>query len=713
MQKAISQFAVLLLLPLLYPAPLLAGDLQKETNEIVLIEILEAPGGEADKALACKRLAIYGTPRAVPALATLLPNPELSSWARIALEAIPDATAGKALQEGTKRVQGMQLIGVINSLGVRREASAVTDLLRLMTLEDEQVVEAAAIALGKIGDPRGVQSLQLAMADIRPQVRSAAAEGCIYAAEALLAEGKRAEGAKLYELVRHADVPRTRRLEATRGVVMAVPEFRPELMSGLLRSEDKHYLRLGLSLVREVSGETLTVAFGNMLNDLDLDRRLMLLRAIAHRKDSAVQTIMLKAAAEGPKEVQLVALEAIATIGDESSVPPLVALADDSDQELSEAAVNALANLPGKGTSSILTERLESSLGNERLVLLRLAGRRRMESTLPAVIAATQDSSSDVRKAAFVALGEMAKMDHLPIFLSALNSNRSENLGDAADILKGLRAACVRMKERDQCAQLLSSAMSSSDIDVRCALLEILGSMEGPAALKIVADAARQADARIQDVASRELGEWMTPDAATALLELAQDPQASKFQVRAMRGMIRILRQFVIESKEREDLCRKAFAAAKRNEEKQLVLEVLERYPSLEMLRIAVDAAKNSKDEAPEMAISTSVAIAASLGLTEDVRSILSELGGKASKVEIIRASYGADDKQKDVTEVLRKHAQDFPLILLPHDFNTIFGGDPAPNVRKQLVVEYKLDDHVGTARFEENAPVWLPLVPK
>ena len=134
MQKAISQFAVLLLLPLLYPAPLLAGDLQKETNEIVLIEILEAPGGEADKALACKRLAIYGTPRAVPALATLLPNPELSSWARIALEAIPDATAGKALQEGTKRVQGMQLIGVINSLGVRREASAVTDLLRLMTL---------------------------------------------------------------------------------------------------------------------------------------------------------------------------------------------------------------------------------------------------------------------------------------------------------------------------------------------------------------------------------------------------------------------------------------------------------------------------------------------------------------------------------------------------------------------------------------------------
>ena len=51
-------------------------------------------------------------------------------------------------------------------------------------------------------------------------------------------------------------------------------------------------------------------------------------------------------------------------------------------------------------------------------------------------------------------------------------------------------------------------------------------------------------------------------------------------------------------------------------------------------------------------------------------------------KVEIIKAEYGADGKWNDVTEVLRKHATDLPLITLPSldaafPYNASFG-DPA-----------------------------------
>ena len=53
----------------------------------------------AEKALACKQLAIYGAKDAVPALAPLLSDPELASWARIALEAIPGPAADAALRE--------------------------------------------------------------------------------------------------------------------------------------------------------------------------------------------------------------------------------------------------------------------------------------------------------------------------------------------------------------------------------------------------------------------------------------------------------------------------------------------------------------------------------------------------------------------------------------------------------------------------------------
>src|SRR5690349_7113621 len=52
-----------------------------------LVAVLEDPGASVyAKAKACQRLAVVGDKTAVPALAALLPNPQLSHYARIALE---------------------------------------------------------------------------------------------------------------------------------------------------------------------------------------------------------------------------------------------------------------------------------------------------------------------------------------------------------------------------------------------------------------------------------------------------------------------------------------------------------------------------------------------------------------------------------------------------------------------------------------------------
>src|SRR5678815_3090642 len=67
-------------------------------KELKLISILKSDGPPQEKAVPCKQLAIYGTRNAVPVLADLLSNPELASWARIALEAIPDHSVDDALR---------------------------------------------------------------------------------------------------------------------------------------------------------------------------------------------------------------------------------------------------------------------------------------------------------------------------------------------------------------------------------------------------------------------------------------------------------------------------------------------------------------------------------------------------------------------------------------------------------------------------------------
>ena len=55
-----------------------------------LIAILKSNSKPQEKAVACKRLAVYGTKDAVPSLAPLLADEQLASWARIAMEAIPE-----------------------------------------------------------------------------------------------------------------------------------------------------------------------------------------------------------------------------------------------------------------------------------------------------------------------------------------------------------------------------------------------------------------------------------------------------------------------------------------------------------------------------------------------------------------------------------------------------------------------------------------------
>ena len=182
----------------------------------------------------------------MPALAALLPNAELSSWARIALEVIPDAAADDALRTASGQLQGRLLVGVINSLGVRRDTKAVDGLIARLKDSDHDVAAAAAVALGHIGSDPAVAALRHSLAIEPKEVRSAVAEGCILCAERYLAQGSGAEAVKLYDEVRAADLPQTRILEATRGAILARGAEGVPLLVKELQSADKNHFALGL-----------------------------------------------------------------------------------------------------------------------------------------------------------------------------------------------------------------------------------------------------------------------------------------------------------------------------------------------------------------------------------------------------------------------------------------------------------------------------------
>jgi HEAT repeat protein len=676
-------------------------------QEAKYLAVLRSDAPAAEKALACKRLAIYGGKAAVPAVAPLLADEQLASWARIALQTIPDPAAEDALRQALDKLQGRLLIGVINSIAVRRDAKAVEGLIARLKDADSEVASAAAVALGHIGGPAAAKILEASLADAPAGVRSAVAEGCIRCAERLQADGHSDQAVRLFDAVCQADVPKQRIVEAVRGAILARGAAGTPLLVEQLQSPDKARFAMGLRVARELAGREATAALAAELPRTKPERQALLIMALADRSDSTALPAVLAAAKSGSDEVRSAAVRALGQLGNASCVSVLLDAALGADAGLSQTGLSVLAAVRGKEVDEDVMARLAQAEGKTRLILIQLAGLRSIGAAGPFLRKAADDPDAQVRSAALIALGKTIAPDDLPMLIARVAG--TQNPAEAATAVKALGEACQRMPDREACAARLVAAVSSSAVAAKCRFLEVLAALGGTKALETVAAAAKGTQPDMQETASRLLGEWMEVDVAPVLLDLAKTAADDKYKIRAVRGYIRLPRQFEMPDDQRAEMCRIAMETAQRTAEKKLVLEVIGRYPSAAMLSLALEAAKIPELKSEAVAVAMMIAERTG-GQSAQLAKLLRETGQAMVKIEIVKAEYGAGTSFKDVTTILRKHVHDFPVIVLPSpSYNAAFGGDPAPGVRKELKVQYRMADQPGEVSFAENATIVLP----
>jgi HEAT repeat protein len=182
--------------------------------ESQLLAVLQSNAPRDARDYICRQLRTIGTAASVPALEALLPNPDLSHMARYALERIPDSQAGQALERQLRKLNGLLLIGVISSLGVRGQG--VSLLRPLLQDSDEAVARAAAIALGRIASEDANKALSSAKP--RPALAAVFADASMSCAEKLLATGHAKEAKATYQRLLKSNPSELIRLSAERGL---------------------------------------------------------------------------------------------------------------------------------------------------------------------------------------------------------------------------------------------------------------------------------------------------------------------------------------------------------------------------------------------------------------------------------------------------------------------------------------------------------------
>lgn len=160
-----------------------------------------------ERAEACQALAVIGGPNSVPTLAGLLDDRQLAAYARTALEVIDDPSAGKALRDALPDLEGQLLIGVITSIGARRDREAVPALTELVADSKRGAGEAALVALARIGGREPLTTVITTMTGGAEELRIPAAHAALLGADLLSKRGNTNAAERVLEQVRNADLP--------------------------------------------------------------------------------------------------------------------------------------------------------------------------------------------------------------------------------------------------------------------------------------------------------------------------------------------------------------------------------------------------------------------------------------------------------------------------------------------------------------------------
>lgn len=544
-----------------------------EADRAALGKVLTAKAADASvpqpaRVWIVRQLEYMGSGEAVPALTQLLngSDAELRECARRALEKNGDPAAGvplrAALEEGG---DSAWKVGLISSLGQRSDDAAAGPIAR--HLSDAATAAAAANALSRI--PNQIAFDALAGARPTPMV----AQARIEQANRLLARGDLGTALEIYRtLYSSADVAgfASVRAAALAGWAKTDPARASEAITQAATGNDALLQRAAIAAAASTPGTAqLLVGLLPQLPNPAKAQALNLLTALV------AEPQVIRAVADADEGVRRAALEALGRLGSAASVPVLLAAATDNVKPGKSTAVAALARVKGDGAAAAIREAAGTGDTKLRAAAITALAARGDASAIPAILRYTGDADSTVKGAAFTALGKMGTESELaPLARLAI-------AGKSQDAAAALEAIASRASDKSVAAKQLLSA-AGTDEQALASMLDAMSTLGGDEALTAVSKLASSSNDPVRDDAIRALGSWSDFAAVKPLLAIAANTDAKLGQYSlAMQAIARLVQSSEKEAADpRVEAVKDALAAARRDDERKLLLSALAAVPS-------------------------------------------------------------------------------------------------------------------------------------
>jgi HEAT repeat protein len=336
-------------------------------------------------------------------------------------------------------------------------------------------------------------------------------------------------------------------------------------------------------------------------NRLNIDQQASLLSAVKQRGDAYFLPMVTKAIQSAAQEVRIAALDALATIGDESSVIILAqTAAGDKDPE-QKAARKSLYLLNAPKVDQTIVDQISSVNDEVKIELIYAIGERRIENAANNLVTLAEGENAKLRMAAYRALALIAKGDQMPQLVSYMS--KAESKAERAEIERALVTISESMTAEESKSDAILKALATvTDKEVKSSLYMVLGRIGEESSLPILRSALQDADMDLRAAAIRALSEWPNAEPKDDLFQVAQKGEQPSHKVLALRGYIDLLGHIDegVSGEKRTALYRQALDLKPDVQEIRKALSGLSRVGGLEALQLAAKYLDNEevKEEA-------------------------------------------------------------------------------------------------------------------
>jgi HEAT repeat protein len=548
-----------------------------------LLQALESPRASvACREMICRTLVLTGACSAAPKLADLVTDEKIGPMALFALQALPCPEVDEVLRGKLDSSKGGFRVALINSLGERRVRLAAAQLAGIVKDSDSAVVEAALAALGRFGDERSADFL--AKAQIPSSLGAAWADARLKCADSLAAAGKTSAALEIYRALNVQASPPPVAIAALRGMMRLAPEAAVAALLDSLRSGSVDVQRAAAGALAETPGKDVTSQLAAQLGRLSSSGQVLVLGALAVRKDKSAAAAVAGLASSRDDSVRLTALDTLSEIGDDEHAEVFVR-AIRMGGETAERAVDCLARLRGASVDQVLLKSLADPTPAVRAALIGALAARRCSAATPSLVNLLADRDAEVRMEAWKALAVVARPDSTNQLIARMLEVQSGRELQAAE--QAVFAVCSSIAPSERRTDAVAAALPGKNAPQKSSLLRVLGRLGGAEAVRLLREALEDKDAEVQDTAVRTMADWGDASTAGDLLKLARESDKPARRIVALRGYVRLAASTPVARREALGMLRTAMELAKRPEDRRMVLGSLADVPLPEALDLA------------------------------------------------------------------------------------------------------------------------------